>query len=75
MKILQPPGWVPPKGYAYGIAARGTQVFVGGQIGWNAAQIFDSDDFVAQAKTALANVVAVNVSNEPTRCCRSFRGI
>jgi len=59
MKILRPAGWVPPKGYAYGVAARGTLVFVGGQIGWNAAQNFDSDDFVAQAKTALANVVMV----------------
>ena len=59
MKILQPASWVPPKGYAYGVAARGTLVFVGGQIGWNAAQKFESDDFVAQAKTALANVVMV----------------
>ena len=41
------------------MAARGTTIFVGGQIGWNAAQVFESDDFVAQAKTALANVVAV----------------
>ena len=59
MKILRPEGWIPPKGYAHGVAARGTLVFVGGQIGWNAAQKFDSDDFVAQAKTALANVIAV----------------
>lgn len=59
MRILQPPGWAPPKGFAHGVAARGTMVFVGGQIGWNAAQKFESDDFVAQVKTALANVVAV----------------
>ncbi len=59
MRILQPPGWAEPKGYANGVAARGTTIFVGGQIGWNAAQVFESDDFVAQAKTALANVVAV----------------
>jgi enamine deaminase RidA (YjgF/YER057c/UK114 family) len=59
VKILRPEGWIPPKGYAHGVAARGTLVFVGGQIGWNAAQKFDSDDFVAQAKTALANVIAV----------------
>ena len=59
MKILQPPGWARPKGYANGIAARGTLVFVGGQIGWNAAQQFESDDFVAQAAQALRNVVAV----------------
>lgn len=59
MKILQPPGWAPPKGYANGIAARGTYVAIGGQIGWNAQQRFESDDFVAQARQALANVVAV----------------
>jgi len=59
MKILQPPGWTPPKGYANGIAARGTQVYVGGQIGWNGQQRFESDDFVAQARQALANIVAI----------------
>lgn len=59
MKILQPPGWAQPKGYANGIAARGTLVFVGGQVGWNAAQQFESADFVAQAAQALRNVVAV----------------
>ena len=59
MKTLQPPGWAPPKGYANGVAARGTVVFVGGQIGWNALQQFESDDFVAQARYALQNIVAV----------------
>jgi enamine deaminase RidA (YjgF/YER057c/UK114 family) len=59
MKILQPPGWTPPKGYANGVAARGTFVAIGGQIGWNAKQAFESDDFVAQARQALENVVAV----------------
>ena len=44
MKTLQPPDWAAPKGYANGIAARGTLVFVGGQIGWNAQQQFESDD-------------------------------
>ena len=59
MKILHPPGWKPARGYANGIAASGALVFIGGQIGWNAAQQFESDDFVAQAKTALANIVAI----------------
>lgn len=56
MKHLQPPGWATPKGYANGIAARGTMVFVGGQIGWNAQQQFDSDDFIHQTRQALQNV-------------------
>lgn len=56
---LQPEGWVPAKGYANGIAARGTQVFVGGQIGWDAQQQFQSDDFIEQTRQALQNVLDV----------------
>ena len=59
MRTLQPPGWAPPRGYANGIAARGTTVFVGGQIGWNDQQQFESDDFVAQAGQALRNALAI----------------
>jgi enamine deaminase RidA (YjgF/YER057c/UK114 family) len=59
MRILQPAGWTPPKGYANGVAARGTTVFVGGQVGWNGRQQFETDDFVGQARQALANIVAI----------------
>ena len=59
MKTLQPPDWAPAKGYANGIAARGTSIFVGGQIGWNAEQQFESDDFIAQTAQTLKNIVAV----------------
>ncbi|MCB2017669.1 MAG: RidA family protein [Hydrogenophaga sp.] len=59
MRTLQPSGWTDPKGYANGVAARGTQVFVGGQIGWNAQQQFESDDFIAQTRQTLLNVRAV----------------
>ena len=59
MKFLQPSGWVQARGYANGVAARGTQVFVGGQIGWNAQQQFETDDFIAQTAQALRNIVAV----------------
>lgn len=58
-KLLQPPGWLPPKGYANGVAARGTMVFVGGQIGWNAQQQFESDDFIEQCGLALRNIAEV----------------
>ncbi len=58
-EILQPPGWARPRGYANGVAATGRQVFVAGQIGWDAEQRFASDDFAAQVRQALANVVAV----------------
>jgi len=59
MKHLQPPGWATPKGYANGVAARGTLIFVGGQIGWNGAQQFETDDFITQTRQALANIHAV----------------
>lgn len=57
--ILQPPGWARPRGYANGVAAEGRQVFVSGQIGWDAEQRIVGDGFAAQARQALANVVAV----------------
>jgi enamine deaminase RidA (YjgF/YER057c/UK114 family) len=59
MKILQPPGWPQPRGYSNGVAARGTIVAVAGQVGWDAAGRFQTDDFAGQARQALANVVAV----------------
>ena len=59
IEVLQPAGWAAPKGYANGIAAGGRLVFVGGQIGWNADQQFETTEFVGQARQALANVVAV----------------
>ena len=58
-RVLQPAGWATPKGYANGVAVQGLQVYVAGQIGWNAASQFESDDLVAQVRQALANVRAV----------------
>jgi enamine deaminase RidA (YjgF/YER057c/UK114 family) len=58
-RVLHPAGWAKARGYANGIAAQGRFVFVGGQVGWNAEQRFESTDFVAQARQALANIVAV----------------
>jgi enamine deaminase RidA (YjgF/YER057c/UK114 family) len=57
--ILQPEGWVKPRGYANGIAASGRQVYVAGQVGWNAQCAFEARDFVGQFRQALENVVAV----------------
>lgn len=57
--ILQPPGWAKPRGYANGIKARGAFVMTGGQIGWNADGVFETDDFLGQVRQALVNVLAV----------------
>ena len=59
MRILQPPGWPRPRGYANGIAASGTMVFVAGQIGWNAQHAIVSDDLTVQLAQALDNTLAV----------------
>jgi enamine deaminase RidA (YjgF/YER057c/UK114 family) len=59
MQTLHPKHWAPAKGFANGVAAEGRQVFVAGQIGWDAEQRFVSDDFVAQVEQALRNIVEV----------------
>src|SRR3984885_15607223 len=58
-RILQPAGWARPKGYANGIAASGTQVFIAGQIGWNADQQFTEQRLAGQVGVALRNIVRV----------------
>ena len=57
--ILHPAHWKAARGYANGIAARGRLVVTGGIIGWNADQVFESDDFAAQAAQALRSIVEV----------------
>jgi enamine deaminase RidA (YjgF/YER057c/UK114 family) len=56
-KILQPDGWIAPKGYANGVEARGRQIYVAGMVGWNGQCQFESDDFVKQTEQALQNVL------------------
>jgi enamine deaminase RidA (YjgF/YER057c/UK114 family) len=58
-EIVQPKHWAPPKGYANGIVAQGRQVYIAGQVGWNALAQFESDDFVVQVEQALKNIVDV----------------
>ena len=57
--ILQPEGWAKPIGYSNGVAARGRQIYVGGQIGWNGQCLFETDDFVEQVRQTLKNGVAI----------------
>ena len=58
-KIIHPEGWKPAKGYSNGVLAKNQTLYVGGQIGWNAQQQFEVDDFVGQMEQALRNVLAV----------------
>ena len=57
--VLHPAHWKATPGYANGIAARGRMLFLGGLIGWNAQQEFETDDFLGQVDQTLANIVAV----------------
>jgi len=58
-KTLQPQGWARPIGYANGVETRGRTVYIGGQIGWNEQQQFETDDFVEQTEQTLKNIVAI----------------
>lgn len=57
--IIQPDGWAIAKGYANGVLTPDGQLFVGGQIGWDANQNFQSSDFIGQMEQALTNVITV----------------
>ena len=59
MKFLQPDDWAPARGYANGVVAEGKMIFLGGQVGWNAKQEFESDDFIDQFRQTLVNIVTL----------------
>ncbi|MHB9878347.1 RidA family protein [Pacificimonas sp. ICDLI1SI03] len=58
-QVLQPPGWVRPKGYANGMAASGRLVFTAGVIGWNKEERFAAEDFVGQFRQTVENTLAI----------------
>jgi len=72
MRVLHPRGWKAPVGYANGIAASGTLVFVAGQVGWDAGQVFPSEDLADQFERALRNVLEVlaEAGARPEHICR-----
>jgi enamine deaminase RidA (YjgF/YER057c/UK114 family) len=72
LRLLQPSGWKAPLGYANGIAARGTVVFVAGQVGWNADQVFESESLPVQFDQALRNILTVlaEAGGRPEHICR-----
>jgi len=65
MQFLHPKNWTPAAGYSNGVAvAGGRQIFVAGQVGWNARHEIVSDDFVAQVERALENIVEILAAGE-----------
>jgi len=72
-QVLLPAGWAPPVGYSNGIAVTaGPIVFVAGQVGWDEAQHFQSEDLVPQFEQALKNVLTVLAvaGGAPHHICR-----
>jgi enamine deaminase RidA (YjgF/YER057c/UK114 family) len=59
VKVIHPEGWAAAKGYANGVVAEGKVLFVGGQIGWDKDQVFETDDFTDQVRQTLENIVGV----------------
>ena len=58
--VINPEGWPQPKGYANAVVAEGQILVIAGQIGWDpVTERIVSDDFVLQARQALANVGTV----------------
>ncbi len=58
-RIIQPAGWAPAKGYANGVLTADGTLYIGGQIGWEADQVFRTHDFIGQMEQALRNIMAV----------------
>jgi len=60
MRILQPPGWARPKGFANGIAvAGGTTVYIAGQVGFTGRGEWREKSFAGQFRQALRNILDV----------------
>ena len=60
--FISPDGWAPAKGYANGVLTKDGLLFVGGQIGWNADQVFETHDFIGQMEQTLRNILDVVVA-------------
>ena len=58
-KTIQPKGWAPAKGYANGMLTKDGSLYIGGQIGWTADQVFEAHDFIGQMEQALRNIVDI----------------
>lgn len=71
-RILNPAHWKPASGYANGIVAEGRVVYLGGQVGWNKDQVFETDDFVGQVEQCLRNIVEIlaEAGGEPAHLVR-----
>ena len=56
---MHPAQWPRPRGYSNGIVVSGRQIFVAGQIGWDAQGRFNSERLAPQVRQSLENICAV----------------
>ena len=64
MKVLQPPGWPRPRGYANGISERGRVVVTAGVVGWDEQEQFTADTLPGQFAQALRNILTILAEGE-----------
>ena len=57
--VIHPEGWAPARGYANGILGGDGTLYIGGQIGWTADQVFVDHSFIGQMEQVLRNILAV----------------
>jgi len=70
---IAPKDWALPVGYSNGIlAARGRTLFMAGQVGWDANQVFHSAELAPQFEQALINILAIvaEAGGRPEDVCR-----
>jgi len=58
-ETLQPASWPRPRGYSNGVAAEGRQVFIAGQIGWDATGKLVGTSMADQLRQALTNILTI----------------
>ena len=69
---INPEGWAPSKGYANGVLADNGTLHIGGQIGWNKDQVFQTHDIVGKMAQTLQNIadIVTAAGGEISDVCR-----
>lgn len=57
-RTILPAGWKAPVGYSNAVLS-GNLLFIAGQVGWDARQVFRSEALAPQFEQALRNVLAI----------------
>ena len=70
-EVIQPDGWARAKGYANGMRTRDQHLYVGGQVGWNSDQVFESKSFIGQMEQALQATLGVTSGAKTSLATRS----